>query len=87
MQIRAARRDAMLMGDPMRRAFEDFLRAERAARPVVVVLEDLHWGDLPTVSFVDSARRAPTCTRSSPAPSWWSGWWSARRATPSTWKS
>src|SRR4029079_12854903 len=56
-QLRAARRDAMLMGDQMRRAFEDFLRAECAAAPVLLVLEDLHWGDLPTVKFVDAALR------------------------------
>jgi eukaryotic-like serine/threonine-protein kinase len=56
-QLRAARRDPMLMGDQMRRAFEDFLRAECEAKPVVLVLEDLHWGDLPTVKFVDAALR------------------------------
>jgi tetratricopeptide (TPR) repeat protein len=56
-QLRAARRDAMLMGDQMRRAWEDFLCAECAVQPVVLVLEDLHWGDLPTVKLVDAALR------------------------------
>jgi tetratricopeptide (TPR) repeat protein len=56
-QLRAARRDPMLLGDQMRRAWEDFLRAECAARPLVLVLEDLHWGDLPTLKFVDAALR------------------------------
>jgi tetratricopeptide (TPR) repeat protein len=56
-QLRAARRDAMLMGDQMRRAFEDFLLAECHAQPVLLVLEDMHWGDLPTVKFVDAALR------------------------------
>jgi tetratricopeptide (TPR) repeat protein len=56
-QVRAARRDAMLLGDQMRRAFEDFLRAECSARPLVLVLEDLQWGDLPTVKLVDAALR------------------------------
>ena len=56
-QLRAARRDAMLMGDQMRRAWEDFLFAECAAQPVVLVLEDLHWGDLPTIKLVDAALR------------------------------
>jgi tetratricopeptide (TPR) repeat protein len=56
-QLRAARRDAMLMGDQMRRAFEDFLEAETAAGPLLFVLEDLHWGDLPSVSFLGSALR------------------------------
>src|SRR5262249_28741771 len=56
-QLRAARRDPMLLGDQMRRAFEDLLRAECTQRPLVLVLEDLHWGDLPTVKFVDAALR------------------------------
>jgi predicted ATPase len=56
-QLRAARRDPVLMGDQMRRAFEAFVAAECAAQPVLLVLEDLHWGDLPTVKFVDAALR------------------------------
>jgi eukaryotic-like serine/threonine-protein kinase len=55
--LRAARQNAQLMGDQMQRAWVDFLRAETAARPVLVVLEDLHWGDLPTVRFIDAALR------------------------------
>ncbi len=57
-QLRTARGDLMMMGDQIRRAFEDFLRGEAAGRPVVLVLEDLHWGDLPTVKLVDAALRA-----------------------------
>jgi eukaryotic-like serine/threonine-protein kinase len=56
-QLRAARRDARLMGDQMRRAFEDWAAAECDAQPVLLVLEDLHWGDLPTVKFVEGALR------------------------------
>ncbi|HEY8088864.1 MAG TPA: AAA family ATPase, partial [Polyangiaceae bacterium] len=56
-ELYAARRSAVLMGDQMRRAWETFLVAECAAQPVVLILEDLHWGDLPTVSFVDSGMR------------------------------
>jgi serine/threonine protein kinase/tetratricopeptide (TPR) repeat protein len=56
-QLRAARHDPILMGDQMRRAFEDWLSAECRAQPVVLVFEDLHWGDLPSVKFVDSALR------------------------------
>jgi tetratricopeptide (TPR) repeat protein len=56
-QLRAARHDPILMGDQMRRAFEDWLSAECKEHPVVLVLEDLHWGDLPSVKFVDSALR------------------------------
>ncbi|AUX24016.1 protein kinase [Sorangium cellulosum] len=56
-QLRAARRNPMLMGDQLRLAWEDFLRAECAAQPILLVLEDLHWGDLPTVTMVDAALR------------------------------
>src|SRR5215471_11385416 len=56
-QLRAARQDAMLLGDQMRRAFEDFIAAECAHATVILVLEDLHWGDLPTVELVDSLLR------------------------------
>lgn len=55
--LRAARGDAALMGDSMRAAFEDWLAAECAAQPVLLVFEDLHWGDSPTVRFVDGALR------------------------------
>src|SRR6202020_2778855 len=47
----------VLMGDQMRPAAEDLLRAACAERPVLLVLEDLQWGDLPTVTFVDAALR------------------------------
>ena len=56
-QLRAARRDPVLMGDQMRRAWEDWLEAECAHAPVILVIEDLQWGDLPTVQFVDGALR------------------------------
>ncbi len=46
------------MGDQMRRAWEDLLVAECAAHPLVLVLEDLHWGDLPSVKLIDAALRA-----------------------------
>lgn len=56
-QLRAARQDAMLMGDQMRRAWEDFISSECASHPVLIVLEDLHWGDRPSVQFIDAALR------------------------------
>ncbi|WP_437740654.1 protein kinase [Sorangium sp. So ce1504] len=56
-QLRLARRDAVLMGDQLRHAWEDFLRAACRAGPVLLVLEDLQWGDLPTVTMVDEALR------------------------------
>jgi hypothetical protein len=56
-QLRAARQEPLLMGDQMRRAWEDWLAAELDQHPVLVVIEDLHWGDLPSVQFVDAALR------------------------------
>jgi tetratricopeptide (TPR) repeat protein len=55
--LRAARQNAQLMNEHIRRAFLDFLEAEAVAHPILLVLEDLHWGDLPTVRFVDVALR------------------------------
>lgn len=55
---RAAREDARIMADQMRAAWVEWLGAECAARPVVMVLEDLHEGDHPTVNYVDAALRA-----------------------------
>ncbi|MBX3231263.1 MAG: protein kinase [Labilithrix sp.] len=57
-QLRAARQDVQLMGDQMRRAFCDLVLAESRANPFVLVLEDLHWGDLPSVNLLDAALRA-----------------------------
>lgn len=57
LSLRAARRDAQLMTDQMRAAFVDFLGAELAAGPVAILLEDLQWGDRPTVQFLDRALR------------------------------
>jgi tetratricopeptide (TPR) repeat protein len=56
-ELRQARQDAILMGDQQRRAFEDWLAAECGLGPVVILLEDLHLGDLPTVRFIDAALR------------------------------
>jgi tetratricopeptide (TPR) repeat protein len=53
-KVRAARADPVLMGDQVRAAVRTLLRAEAAAYPLVLVLEDLHWGDIPTVKLVDS---------------------------------
>jgi hypothetical protein len=52
------RRDAMLTGDLMRAAWLEWLDAECAQRPVILVVEDLHWGDVASVGFIDAALRA-----------------------------
>ncbi|HEX8794504.1 MAG TPA: protein kinase, partial [Polyangiaceae bacterium] len=57
LQLRAARQDPVLRGDQMRRAYEDWMRAECARAPVILVLEDMHWGDLPSAKLVDTLLR------------------------------
>jgi tetratricopeptide (TPR) repeat protein len=52
--LRTARQDAQLMGQQMLRAWEDFLRAECAAAPILLLLDDLQWGDRPTIRFIDT---------------------------------
>jgi tetratricopeptide (TPR) repeat protein len=52
-----AREDPALMRDQIRRAWEDLVLAECEARPLMMVLEDLHWGDLPSVQLIDAALR------------------------------
>ncbi len=54
-QLAAARQDPRLLSQQVTRAMVDFLGAELSQRPVVLVLEDLHWGDVPTVRLVDEA--------------------------------
>ncbi|UQA62911.1 serine/threonine-protein kinase [Polyangium aurulentum] len=57
-KLRAAREDPRLMSDQITEAFLDYLRAETAERPVLIVLDDLHWGDALTVRLVDAALRS-----------------------------
>lgn len=51
-ELVTARAEPMILGDQMRRAWEDFVTGACAASPVVLVLDDLHWGDLPTAALV-----------------------------------
>lgn len=55
--VRAARADAVQLGDQMRRAVEDLVDARAAERPLVLVLEGLQWADVPTVQLVDRILR------------------------------
>jgi hypothetical protein len=55
--LRAARQDAMLMRLQTRRAWEDFVAAECAAHPVVLLLDDMQWGDPATMQLVEGALR------------------------------
>jgi predicted ATPase len=45
------------MSEQMRSAWLDFLHAETRAHPVLLVLDDLHWGDFGTVRFIEVALR------------------------------
>jgi hypothetical protein len=51
--LRAARADPVLRGDQMRAAFERFIEAECDTQPVLLILDDLQWGDRPSVDLVD----------------------------------
>ena len=57
-QLRSARNDPQLMGVWLARSFGEWLAAECARGPVLVVLEDLHWGDLPSTSYLGEGLRS-----------------------------
>ena len=47
----------ILASDQIAQAFLGFVRAECAVRPVVLALDDLHWGDVPTLKLIYAALR------------------------------
>ncbi len=53
----AARQDAIVMGDQLRAAWEDFLVASCSEHAVVLVVEDLQWADAPSLALIDRALR------------------------------
>ena len=57
-ELRSARNDPSIMAEWLRRSFGEWLAAECAAGPLLLVLEDLHWGDLPTIMYLAEALRA-----------------------------
>lgn len=56
-EARASRDDPVLRGDQIRRAWEDWMAAETAARPLLVVVDDAHWADAPSLRLLDAALR------------------------------
>lgn len=56
-RLRAARSDPRLMKAQTEQAFCDFLRAECEKNPIVLVLEDIHWGDALGARLIDVALR------------------------------
>jgi tetratricopeptide (TPR) repeat protein len=59
-QLRAARSDAALMIDQLRRAWETLILSEAAKQPVVLLLDDLHVADLPSIKLIDGVLRRAT---------------------------
>jgi predicted ATPase len=57
-RVRAAQDDPRAMAEGLRRSFTEWLDAESAARPVLVVLEDVHWGDLPSLTYLADTLRS-----------------------------
>jgi tetratricopeptide (TPR) repeat protein len=51
----AARDDPAVMREQTRRAVQQWLAAEVAASPLLILLEDLHWSDLPSVSLLEES--------------------------------
>ncbi len=56
-KLAAARADPRIMGDQLRRAVEDLIAIETDDKPLVIVLDDLHWGDRPSIDALDAALR------------------------------
>jgi hypothetical protein len=56
-RVRAARQNPSIMADQIQTAYVDLSRAVTKQHPVLLVLEDLHWGDGPSVKLVDAALR------------------------------
>ncbi|MBK8259592.1 MAG: protein kinase [Polyangiaceae bacterium] len=57
-QLRAARKDPGLLRDQLTRAWVSFCTAEVNHRPLVLVLDDLHWGDSPSLSLIQASFQA-----------------------------
>ena len=55
--LQAARRDALLMADQIARAFEELVDAELRAGPLLITVEDIHWGDAPSLNLLDRILR------------------------------
>jgi serine/threonine protein kinase/tetratricopeptide (TPR) repeat protein len=56
--LRAARADPMLLSEQLREAFVTWLSAEVRRHPILVVVDDLQWGDRTSVALIDAALRA-----------------------------
>ncbi len=57
-RLRAARQDAQAMAAQIETAFIQYVRAVLEQMPLLLVFDDLHWGDAASVRIVDAALRA-----------------------------
>lgn len=57
-RLRLARVDAAVMDAEVRRAWIDLVASECALHPLLIVVEDLQWGDAASVRLLDAALRA-----------------------------
>ena len=51
--LQAARRDPKVMHDQVTRAFTELMKAECAKNPILLILDDLHWGDTLTAQLIE----------------------------------
>lgn len=56
-RMRAARQNPAIMADQIQAAYLEFVRSVVASQVVVFVLEDVHWGDAPSIKLIDAALR------------------------------
>ena len=57
-ELRAARNDPQIMSVWRKRCFGQWLKAECERTPLLIVLEDLHWGDAASVQYLGEALKA-----------------------------
>lgn len=56
-RLRAARQNASIMADGIQEAFVDWMRVKASNSPVLLIVEDLHWGDTASLRLIDTALR------------------------------
>jgi eukaryotic-like serine/threonine-protein kinase len=55
--LEAAPNEAVLLGDQLLRAWIDFVEGACREAPLVLLVEDLQWGDVPSARFIEHALR------------------------------
>ena len=57
-RLRAARQDAQVMAARIEAAFIQYVQSSLKQKPLLLLFDDLHWGDAASVRIVDAALRA-----------------------------